>query len=78
MQAAINNYKILTNNYIRSRTHKCKHIEYELQVPRSGTYNQKPTASCEAAPLWASNSPFLFCSAKRDKHINLKESAICL
>ena len=29
-----------------------KQIEYELQVPRSGTYIMKPTASCEAAPLW--------------------------
>ena len=27
-------------------------IEYELRVPRSGTYIMKPTASCEAAPLW--------------------------
>ncbi|MBD9246098.1 MAG: hypothetical protein EGQ52_03420 [Prevotella sp.] len=27
-------------------------IEYELQVPRSGTYIMKPTASCEAAQLW--------------------------
>ena len=27
-------------------------IEYELRVPRSGTYIKKPTASCEAAPLW--------------------------
>ena len=25
---------------------------YELQVPRSGTYIMKPTASCEAAQLW--------------------------
>ena len=24
----------------------------ELRVPRSGTYIMKPTASCEAAPLW--------------------------
>ena len=32
-------------------------IEYELRVPRSGTYIMKPTASCEAAPLWASDSP---------------------
>ena len=27
-------------------------IEYELRVPRSGTYIMKPTASCEAAQLW--------------------------
>ena len=27
-------------------------IEFELQVPRSGTYIMKPTASCEAAQLW--------------------------
>ena len=31
---------------------ECKQIEYELQVPRSGTYIMKPTASCEAAQLW--------------------------
>ena len=48
----INKYKILTNNYIRPHTHKCKQIEYELWVPQSGTYIMKPTASCEAAPLW--------------------------
>ena len=29
-----------------------KLIESELRVPRSGTYIMKPTASCEAAPLW--------------------------
>ncbi len=29
-----------------------KQIEYELRVPRSGTYIMKPTASCEAAQLW--------------------------
>ena len=27
-------------------------MEYELRVPRSGTYIMKPTASCEAAQLW--------------------------
>ena len=27
-------------------------IEFELQVPRSGTYIMKPTASSEGAPLW--------------------------
>ena len=27
-------------------------IEYELRVPRSGTYIMKPTASSEGAPLW--------------------------
>ena len=36
---------------------ECKQIEYELQVPRSGTYIMKPTASCEAAPLWVRVSP---------------------
>ena len=30
----------------------CKQMEYELRVPRSGTYIMKPTASCEAAQLW--------------------------
>ena len=30
-------------------------IEFELQVPRSGTYIMKPTASCEAAQLWVSD-----------------------
>ena len=34
-------------------------MEYELRVPRSGTYIMKPTASCEAAPLWASNSSLI-------------------
>ena len=29
----------------------------ELLVPRSGTYIMKPTASCEAAPLWVRASP---------------------
>ena len=29
-----------------------KLIEYELQVPRSGTYIMKPTASSEGAQLW--------------------------
>lgn len=37
----------------------------------------KPTASSEAAPLWASDSPF-FCSAKRDNRIKLKKFATCL
>ena len=27
-------------------------IEYELRVPRSGTYIMKPTASSEGAQLW--------------------------
>ena len=31
---------------------ECNQIEYELRVPRSGTYIMKPTASCEAAQLW--------------------------
>ena len=31
----------------------CLLVNYnELRVPRSGTYIMKPTASCEAAPLW--------------------------
>ena len=32
-------------------------IEYELRVPRSGTYSMKPTASCEAAQLWVQMIP---------------------
>jgi len=32
-------------------------IEYELRVPRSGTFHQKPTASCEAAQLWVRATP---------------------
>ena len=28
-----------------------------ITVPRSGTYIKKPTASCEAAPLWVRASP---------------------
>ena len=32
-------------------------IEYELRVPRSGTYIMKPTASCEAAQLWVQLYP---------------------
>ena len=32
-------------------------IEYELLVPRSGTYITKPTASCEAAQLWGTYAP---------------------
>ena len=31
---------------------RTQQIEYELQVPQSGTYIMKPTASCEAAQLW--------------------------
>ena len=31
-------------------------IEHELRVPQSGTYIMKPTASCEAAQLWVSDS----------------------
>ena len=34
-----------------------KQIEYELLVPRSGTYIMKPTASCEAAQLWVNMIP---------------------
>ena len=32
-------------------------IEFELQVPRSGTYIMKPTASCGAAQLWVRATP---------------------
>ena len=32
-------------------------IEFELQVPRSGTYIMKPTASSEGAPLWVRATP---------------------
>ena len=32
-------------------------IEFELQVPRSGTYIMKPTASCGAAQLWVNLPP---------------------
>ena len=32
-------------------------IEFELQVPRSGTYIMKPTASCGAAQLWVRTTP---------------------
>ena len=32
-------------------------IEFELRVPRSGTYIMKPTASCEAAQLWVRATP---------------------
>ena len=32
-------------------------IEFELQVPRSGTYFIKPTASCGAAQLWVRATP---------------------
>ena len=31
---------------------RTQQIEYDQQVPRSGTYIMKPTASCEAAQLW--------------------------
>ncbi len=31
---------------------KSEKMLYELQVPRSGNYIMKPTASCEAAQLW--------------------------
>ena len=47
-----------------------KQIEYELQVPRSGTYIMKPTASCEAAPLWVracTSTPYS--SPKGDRRI---------
>ena len=32
-------------------------IEFELRVPRSGTYIMKPTASCGAAQLWVRATP---------------------
>ena len=35
--------------------HKCKQIEQELRVPRSGIYIMKPTASSEGAQLWVSD-----------------------
>ena len=42
----------------------------ELQVPRSGTYIMKPTASCEAAQLWVRASPpSKYSSPKGDLHI---------
>ena len=45
-------------------------IEYELRVPRSGTYIMKPTASCEAAQLWVRASPpSKYSSPKGDLHI---------
>ena len=37
--------------------HKCKQIEQELRVPRSGTYIMKPTASSEGAQLWVRARP---------------------
>ena len=37
------------------RCHESKLIEFELRIPRSGTYIMKPTASCEAAQLWVSD-----------------------
>ena len=48
-----------------------KQIEYELRVPRSGTYVMKPTASCEAAQLWVRELSHLShkCSPKGDLHI---------
>ena len=47
-------------------------IEYELRVPRSGTYIMKPTASCEAAQLWVRELSHLShkCSPKGDLHIH--------
>ena len=49
---------------------ECKQIEYGLRVPRSGTYIMKPTASCEAAPLWVRASPpSKYSSPKGDLHI---------
>ena len=47
-------------------------IEFELQVPRSGTYIMKPTASCEAAQLWVRELSHLShkCSPKGDLHIH--------
>ena len=36
---------------------RTQQIEYELQVPQSGTYTMKPTASCEAAQLWVRATP---------------------
>ena len=46
-------------------------IEFELRVPRSGTYIMKPTASCEAAQLWVRELSHLShkCSPKGDLHI---------
>ena len=41
----------------RSHAPTNKLIEYELQVPRSGTYIMKPTASCGAAQLWVRATP---------------------
>ena len=48
-----------------------KQIEYELRIPRSGTYIMKPTASCEAAQLWVRELSHLShkCSPKGDLHI---------
>ena len=47
-----------------------KQIEYELRVPRSGTYVMKPTASCEAAQLWVRELSHIShkCSPKGDLH----------
>ena len=45
-------------------------IEYELRVPRSGTYIMKPTASCEAAQLWVrATPPPKYSSPEGDLHI---------
>ena len=41
-------------------------IEFELQVPRSGTYIMKPTASCGAAQLWVNLTPPKMSSPKGD------------
>ena len=43
-----------------------KQIEYELRIPRSGTYIMKPTASCEAAQLWVNMKPIKMSSPKGD------------
>ena len=44
--------------------------EYELWVPRSGTYIMKPTASCEAAQLWVrATPPPKYSSPEGDLHI---------
>ena len=45
----------MTSRRSHAPTHKL--IEYELWVPRSGTYFMKPTASCEAAQLWVRATP---------------------
>ena len=45
----------MASRHSHAPTHKL--IEYELWVPRSGTYFMKPTASCEAAQLWVRAIP---------------------